>query len=134
MEDTPDLYLKFARLHEAVHLEEAVLRFCREYGTLHYAVGDVQREYPLSDFRLEAWRAWLVLRLYEAALNEDRQAAASLLYAGLEEMKACLFAMGITGLKRSFLLEEFSEDALWRDAAVRAVTTIVGGWYTRTAF
>ncbi len=127
LEEAQDLFLKFVRLHEAPDFEKAVLRFCRKYGALHHTTGDEQREYTLSEFRLEAWRAWIVLRLYEAALNQDRQAAALLLYSGLEEMQECLFALGMTGLKRSFLLTEFSEDVLWQDAAVRAVTTIVGG-------
>ena len=125
LEETPDLFLRFVRLHEAPDFDEAVLRFCRRYGTLYYTAGDEQREYPLSDFRLEAWRASIVLRLYEAALSKDTQAAASLLHEGAEAMKEFRLALAVTSFKNSFFIEEFSEGALWRDSAVRAVTALV---------
>lgn len=88
LENVPDLFLKFARLHEEADFESAALRFAHEYG-----LPDGERPLPnpkgvgidvepdrlsLPRFREEARRAWVVLALYEAVLNGAAQRIGSL--------------------------------------------------------
>lgn len=79
LEATPDLFLKFARLHNAADFEDAALQFAQKYG-----LPDGEERYPNPDgagidveptrwslrkFREEVRRAWLILTLYETVLN-----------------------------------------------------------------
>jgi hypothetical protein len=75
LEEAPDLFLKFARLHEASNFEEAALHFSHKYGLLHH--WDQQQE-GLSDFRYETKRAWVTLVLYEFVLSGDACAVGQL--------------------------------------------------------
>jgi hypothetical protein len=73
LEETPDLFLKFARLHQAQNQTEAMLDWIRTYGTLGHgqptwvpgAPQDVQA------FREAVGQAAGLLALYEAVLNRD---------------------------------------------------------------
>lgn len=81
LDDAPDLFLKFARLHEDSDFEGTALRFAHEYG-----LPDGEHPFPRPDgvgtdveadrlsllrFREEVRRAWVVLAMYEAVLNGD---------------------------------------------------------------
>lgn len=83
LEETPDLFLKLARLHDEPNFTEAALDFSRAYGMLSVvSVKDglsIDRM-SLRAFQAEATRAWKVLKLYETVLNSDVVAAQSILY------------------------------------------------------
>lgn len=81
LEEVPDLFLKFARLHEAADLEAAALDWSRKYGVVGDHTADLIRpdRMSLSCFKEEAKRAWMVLKMYEAALNRDKVAVRRLL-------------------------------------------------------
>jgi len=76
LEDVPDLFLRFARLHKSTNFPEAALSWSRKYGV---PGGDSQGHHSsmeftnLSLFWTEAKRAWIILTMYEAALNSDVQ-------------------------------------------------------------
>lgn len=88
LEQVPELYLKFARLHKAPDFRQAALDFTREYG-LPDGPHDNDPHYPgvvvtpdrlsLCQFRAEVRRAWAILSMYEAVLNGDARAAIELL-------------------------------------------------------
>jgi hypothetical protein len=83
LEDAPHLFLSFSRLHEEDEFEEAVRAWSRKYGVIggdSYGCLTKNDRVPVSQFREEAKRAWVVLRLYESALNSDAQAVRSLLH------------------------------------------------------
>jgi hypothetical protein len=85
LKETPDLFLKLARLHQEPAFEEATLAFSHRYGVLGgtSTKGSFPKPYRdnLSNFREEASRAWTILKMYEAVLNRDWLAAKSLLIA-----------------------------------------------------
>ena len=84
LEDTPDLFLKLARLHRGgrdLHVDSvfvgSVLDWVHKYGLLvpekrPYAVGSGE---VINDFAESAYRAAGILAMYEAALNGDEVAA-----------------------------------------------------------
>ena len=79
LEDTPDLFLKFARLHGADNQIKAMLAWIRSYGTLGHgkplgATGVPQNVKAFSD---AVGQAAGVLTLYEAVLNGDSERARS---------------------------------------------------------
>ena len=83
LEETPDLFLKLARLHDEPDFVEAALRFTRTYGVLGVDTvkkGSVVDGTSLAGFREEAARARKVLKLYEAVLNRDPVAAHATLH------------------------------------------------------
>jgi hypothetical protein len=78
-EDTPDLFLKFARLYEPGKgaSVDAILNWVHGYGLLGYSEG---RYYGGPEESVEQYRAsiyWAagILAMYEAALNGDEDAA-----------------------------------------------------------
>ena len=78
-EDTPDLFLKFARLYEPGKgaSVDAILNWVHRYGLLGYGEG---RDYGGPEETVEQYRAsiyWAagILAMYEAALNGDEEAA-----------------------------------------------------------
>ena len=83
LEETPDLFLKLARLHQERNFEEAALAFSHRYGVLggNSIKGSFPKPYrdTIRNFREEAKRAWTILKMYEAVLNRDWMAAKSLL-------------------------------------------------------
>jgi len=81
LEDAPDLFLKFVRLHEAANFEEAALHFSRRYGLLHHYR---QLRGDLFKLRHEAKQVWVVLMLYEAVLSRDVQAVRLLVHQGAD--------------------------------------------------
>jgi len=116
--DTPDLFLKFARLHEAPNFGEAARQFCQRYGLLHERT---QRQQDLSSFYRSAKHAWIVLRLYEGILNGNAPAVESLVSQNLDEDSE---------FKNSFelyvLFPELSEEEKWLSTAISEVTWLVG--------
>ncbi len=76
LEETPDLFLKFARLHKAPDFMAAAIDWSVRYGVpggdssgrLSRSREDIM---PLAWFSEEAKRAWVILTMYEAALNSD---------------------------------------------------------------
>jgi hypothetical protein len=91
LEDTPDLFLKFARLHRADDENEAMLTWVRSYGTLGHGkplwVPGAPQD--AKGFREAVGKAAGVLALYEAVLNGDGAAARSAIlyeypYVGVE--------------------------------------------------
>jgi hypothetical protein len=88
LEETPDLFLRFARLYEEADFEQAAFAFTYEYGLPDGALikspfTDYRRPFPdrmnLSRFLEESRRAWIVLSLYECFLTHDVQQAQTLI-------------------------------------------------------
>src|SRR5215213_7739716 len=83
LKETPDLFLKLARLHQEPNFEEAALAFSHKYGVLggNSTKGNFPKPYRdnLRNFRDEAKRAWIILKQYEAVVNRDWMAAKHLL-------------------------------------------------------
>ena len=88
LEETPDLFLKFAMLHEEPDFEQAAFAFVHQYGlpdgtTIVSPFSGYER--PLSDkmglsrLLVESNRAWDGLALYEAVLNHDVDQAKALI-------------------------------------------------------
>lgn len=79
LEDTPDLFLKFARLHRTYDQDEAMLAWVSSYGILghgkpQWVVGVPQDAHGFWEAVCEAAA---VLALYEAVLSGDRERARS---------------------------------------------------------
>jgi hypothetical protein len=118
--DTPDLFLKFARLYQAPNFGEAARRFSQAYGLLHERR---QRQQDLSSFYRRAKQAWNILRLYEAVLNENARAVELLVSQDLDE-----------GNRRRDPMEDYKalgftelpEEAAWLHFAVLETTFSVG--------
>jgi hypothetical protein len=77
LEDTPDLFLRFAQLYEQERSPETALSWARQYGSLGTNhPGNVEpAEETLVLFFREVDRAAAVLAMYEAVLNRDSDAA-----------------------------------------------------------
>lgn len=78
LEEAPDLFLKLAAVYEAPSFTEAALTFSHKYGVLggnSNRQGGTENKTSLSSWWEEAQRAWVILKLYEAALNWDGEAA-----------------------------------------------------------
>jgi hypothetical protein len=83
LEFAPHLFLSFSRLHEEGEFEESVLAWSNKYGVIggdRFGRLSESGRVPIARFREEAKRAWVVIRLYESALNSDAQAVQSLLH------------------------------------------------------
>jgi hypothetical protein len=88
LEEAPDLYLRFARLHEEPDFERAALTFAHEHGlpdgtTIVSPFTGFERPFPdrmdLSRLFNASRRAWFVLALYESVLNHDVEQAKALI-------------------------------------------------------
>jgi hypothetical protein len=79
LEDTPELFLSFARLYDKKEgiAVDAILNWVQRYGLLGYGSGrwSAGPEETLADYRSEVHRAAGILASYEAALNGDEEAA-----------------------------------------------------------
>ncbi len=80
LKEVPDLFLRFAWLHESADIEESILAFVHKYGlpdgrreNLEGSTETIPDRLSLSRIRGEARRARAVLALYEAASNTDVQ-------------------------------------------------------------
>ena len=84
LEDTPDLFLRFAKLHRADDPIEAMVKWVHRYGSLGHGQPPWQPGAPQDarQFEGEVRRAAGILALYEAVLNGDGEMAKS---AALEE-------------------------------------------------
>ena len=80
LRDTPDLFLKFARLHGAGDAVGAMVGWVRAYGALGHGERPYQPGSPqqLRQFWDAVERAAGVLALYEAVLNNDESRAESI--------------------------------------------------------
>ena len=78
LEDTPDLFLKFARLHGRSDSVDPIVDWVHKYGVLglhrpeQWAGGPKE---TLEIFKMEIERAAQILALYEAALSGDNETA-----------------------------------------------------------
>jgi hypothetical protein len=90
IDDVPDLFLRFARLYGESDFDRAALDFTIKYGLPNGAdeaptpFGEPGYEteamnWSLSQFHHEARRAWVVLALYEAVLNDEDRTVRKLL-------------------------------------------------------
>ena len=88
LEEAPDLFLRFARLHEEPDFEQAARTFAHEYGlpdgtTIVSPFTGYKRPFPdrmdISRLFDESRRAWIVLALYESVLNQDVEQARALI-------------------------------------------------------
>lgn len=74
LRDTPDLFLKFAKIHVSRDQENTALDWTNKFGLLgvgdNEAVGQLS-PVPVASFLDEAKTAWVVLSLFEAACNKD---------------------------------------------------------------
>jgi hypothetical protein len=99
IDDVPDLFLRFARLYEESDFDRAALDFTSKYGLPNGAdeapapFGEPGYEteamnWSLSQFHHEARRAWIVLALYEAVLNDEDRTVWKLLsdHSDIEEV------------------------------------------------
>ncbi len=84
LEDTPDLFLKFARLYRGGRdryvdsvFVKSILHWVHQYGLLGYGDGDFfgGPEETLNNYAGSAYWAAGILAMYEAALNGDEEAA-----------------------------------------------------------
>jgi len=101
LEETPDLFLKFANLHKVGSLREAALEWCHRYGVPGgFKSAGMPQRMPLSAFRQEVEVAGQVLVLYEAILNGDAEKALSLVHEHPDE------------LEDSGILEYFREESI----------------------
>jgi hypothetical protein len=75
LEETPDLFLKFARLYQAQDRPEAMLEWARTYGTLGHGQPPWVRGAPqdAKGFWDAVEQAAGLLALYEGVLNRDSQ-------------------------------------------------------------
>jgi hypothetical protein len=121
--DTPDLFLKFARLCEAPNFAVAARQFSRRYGLLHEPW---QRQEDLSSFYRRAKRAWIVLRLYEAVLNADARAVESLVSTIVDENSGLTDAFRDAFRVYEVLCPKLSEEGRWLTVAMSMVTVLVG--------
>ena len=77
LQETPDLFLRFARLHQEPDFDKAALVWSRKYGvpggtsSTKIPSGHRPDFMSIKGFREEVTKAWLILRMYEAALNRD---------------------------------------------------------------
>jgi hypothetical protein len=88
LEENPDLFLKFARIHEAHDFEAAALAFSHMYGIPGYYLDPDEspvfyEETPsntrpdrvsLSWWQEESKRMWIILHMYNAVLGKDKEA------------------------------------------------------------
>src|SRR5215208_1415256 len=85
LDEVPDLFLKFSRLHRERDFAGAALSFSHRYGLpcgtarTGSAILDRPEELTLKRFFEESQRAWVVVSLYESVLNRDEVAARRLL-------------------------------------------------------
>jgi len=85
LDEAPDLFLKFSRLHRERDFAGAALSFSHRYGLPCSMVRassanlDPPKELTLKRFFEESQRAWVVVTLYESVLNRDEVAARKLL-------------------------------------------------------
>jgi hypothetical protein len=88
LEKEPDLFLRFARLHEEPDFEQAARTFAHKYGlpdgtTIISPFTGYKRPFPdrmdISRLLDESRRAWIVLALYESVLNQDVEQARALI-------------------------------------------------------
>jgi hypothetical protein len=87
LEEAPNLFLKFSRLHRERNFAQAALRFTHQYGLPCGTSWEDPRVYvprypeqlTLHRFFEESQRAWVVVSLYESVLNRDEDSARSLL-------------------------------------------------------
>lgn len=97
--ETPDLFLKFARLAKLPNTEERALSWAHQYGVLglageyHWGWYGGEGE-SLAAFDAQVVRAAGILSLYEAVLNKDTDAAARLI---LEDFPSLSAETWITG-------------------------------------
>jgi hypothetical protein len=104
IDDVPDLFLRFARLYGESDFNKAALDFANKYGL---PTGADERPAPsgavgfetdalnwsLAQFRHEARRAWVILALYEAVLNDEDRTVRKLLaeHGDIKPFKRWLF-------------------------------------------
>jgi hypothetical protein len=90
IDEVPDLFLRFARLYGESDFNKAALDFANKYGLPTGAdeepapLGRAGFEtdalnWSLAQFRHEAQRAWVIIALYEAVLNDEDQTVRKLL-------------------------------------------------------
>jgi len=85
LKETPDLFLRFSRLHRERNFAQGALSFSRQYGLPCATAREDSDVYApptqlsLQRFFEESLRAWVVVSLYESVLNRDEGAARSLL-------------------------------------------------------
>jgi hypothetical protein len=130
LEDTPDLFLKFARLHRADDENEAMLTWVRSYGTLGHGkplwVPGAPQD--AKGFREAVSKAAGVLALYEAVLNGDGDAVRSAIlyeypYVGVE-----------WGLYNELPEKQFQKARAWWTTRISdSVDEIYGGSYLNYA-
>jgi hypothetical protein len=120
--DTPDLFLKFARLHEEPDFGEAARRFSHNYGLLH---SRWQQWQDLSEFRSETTDAWIVLKMYEAALSGSAPAAESLVLKGLDVDSPLNSTLKDLFELYEALFPEYTGQTRYHDFAVKAAILLV---------
>jgi hypothetical protein len=88
LEEAPDLFLRFARLHEEKDFERAALSFAHKHGlpdgtTIVSPFTGFERPFPermeLTRLFDESRQAWIVLALCESVLNQDVEQARALI-------------------------------------------------------
>ncbi|MBA2624034.1 MAG: hypothetical protein H0U89_00220 [Acidimicrobiia bacterium] len=102
----PDLFLRFARLYGELDFDRAALDFASKYGLPNGSdeapasfgeagFGTDAMSWSLSQFHHEARRAWVVLALYEAVLNDEDHTVRKLLseHGGIEPFRGWLFLL-----------------------------------------
>lgn len=110
----PDLFLRFARLSKSPSSPQRALDWCLAYGVLgldndyHWGWSGGPNE-SLGAFDAEVDRAAGVLALYEAALNEDYEAAEDLVLNEYPQISAELWSLDIKEDATSARISEMVE-------------------------
>ena len=131
LDEAPDLFLRFSRLHRDRDFAQAALSFSHQYGLpcgmarTGSNASFQPEELTLQRFFAESQRAWIVVSLYESVLNRDEDAASGLLtdYRHVDDAFQKSFDMLNKGIPGSRALVTPLHCAL--SACVRAVDPII---------
>jgi hypothetical protein len=130
LEDTPDLFLRFARLYRADDPVQAMVEWVRRYGSLEHGQPPWRSGAPQDarQFGEAVGRAAGVLALYEAVLNGDGEKARSVAldeypFVGVWGTLYNAWSNKLTHTDRGFVVNKISE----------LIEKIYGGDYLRYA-
>ena len=143
LEEAPDLFLKFSRLHRERDFGEAALRFTHRYGLPCGSSREDPRVYvpghpeqlTLHHFFEESQRAWVVVSLYESVLNRDEDTARSLLtdYRHLDNAFQENFNVlnrlspEVTALQCALVAAVFTVDPVVRESCEQSIGVHIDG-------
>lgn len=116
LKDTPDLFLRFARLYTKGDSIQPILEWVHRYGTLGHGQPAWQMAAPqdVREFRQAVREAAGILALYEAVLNGDGEKAKSVIleefpYVGIWWRAYCAVPNKPAYMDRKFTADQISQ-------------------------